>query len=86
MYAGARKIYPTNNGIIVELLDGSFAWYRIIDDRLEVRHAEDRWWSEVSAEDILQHLLLNTPVATWLHDRMILQPAEAVRPLHLAQR
>ena len=87
MYAGDRKVFPTRNGIVVELLDGSFAWYRIADGRLEVRHSDDRWWSEVPAEDILQHLVLDSPVATWLHDRMILQPAEAVRPyVHLAQR
>ena len=87
MYAGERKVFPTRNGIVVELLGGSFAWYRISNGRLEVRHSEDRWWSDVPLEDILQHLVLNSPVATWLHDRMIPQPAEEVRPyVHLAQR
>ena len=87
MYAGERKVFATRNGIVVELLGGSFAWYRISNGRLEVRHSEDRWWSDVPLEDILQHLVLNSPVATWLHDRMILQPAEEVRPyVHLAQR
>ena len=71
---------PSSVGLAVECLDGSFAFYRIRGSALERIQDQERTWTEVPAEDILQHLVLQTPVAVWLESRMVLKPAEWVKP------
>ncbi|HLK33606.1 MAG TPA: hypothetical protein VKT29_10990 [Terriglobales bacterium] len=71
---------PSSVGLAVECLDGSFSFYRIRDGRLEKIDSQEREWTEVRAPDILQHLVLHTPVAVWLESRMVLKPAEWVKP------
>ena len=71
---------PSSVGLAVECLDGSFAFYRIRGSTLERIQDSERAWTEVGAPDILQHLVLNTPVAIWLESRMVLKPAEWVKP------
>ena len=71
---------PSSVGLAVECLDGSFAFYRIRGSVLERIQDMERSWTEVPAEDILQHLVLQTPVAVWLESRMVLKPAEWVKP------
>ena len=71
---------PSSVGLAVECLDGSFAFYRIRGSTLERIQYSERAWTEVGAPDILQHLVLNTPVAVWLESRMVLKPAEWVKP------
>lgn len=71
---------PSSVGLAVECLDGSFAFYRIRGSTLERIQDAERTWTEVAAPDILQHLVLNTPVAIWLESRMVLKPAEWVKP------
>ena len=71
---------PSSVGLAVECLDGSFAFYRIRESRLERIENQQKEWTEVPAQDILQHLVLRTPVAVWLESRMVLQPAEWVKP------
>ena len=92
--AGAKTIYmprspaicrelrslPSSVGLAVECLDGSFAFYRIRGSLLERIQDLERSWTEVPAEDILQHLVLQTPVAVWLESRMVLKPADWVKP------
>ena len=71
---------PSSVGLAVEGLDGSFAFYRIRGGALERIQDQERTWTEVAAEDILQHLVLQTPVAVWLESRMVLKPADWVKP------
>ena len=71
---------PSSAGLAVECLDGSLAFYRIREGVLERIQDQERSWTEVSPEDILQHLVLNTPVAAWLESRIVLRPAEWVKP------
>jgi hypothetical protein len=71
---------PSSVGLAVECLDGSFAFYRIRGSLLERIQDLERSWTEVPAEDILQHLVLQTPVAVWLESRMVLKPADWVKP------
>ena len=71
---------PSSVGLAVECLNGSFAFYRIRGSTLERIQDSERIWTELSAEDILQHLVLHTPVAVWLESRMVLKPAEWVKP------
>ncbi len=71
---------PSSVGLAVECLDGSFAFYRVHGGALERIQGQERAWTEVPAEDILQHLVLQTPVAVWLESRMVLKPAEWVKP------
>lgn len=70
---------PSSVGLAVECLDGSFAFYRIRGDKLERIEHPDKEWTELTSQDILQHLVLHTPVAVWLEDRMVLRPAEWVK-------
>jgi hypothetical protein len=76
---------PSSTGLAVECLDGSFAFYRIRGGALERIQDQERKWTEVPAEDILQHLVLQTPVAVWLESRMVLKPAEWVKPYFHAE-
>ena len=71
---------PSSVGLAVECLDGSFAFYRIRGGALERIKDQERSWTEVPSEDILQHLVLQTPVAVWLESRMVLKPADWVKP------
>ncbi|HLX75788.1 MAG TPA: hypothetical protein VKR26_13660 [Terriglobales bacterium] len=71
---------PSSAGLAVECLDGSFAFYRIREGILERIQGPETAWTEVLAEDILQHLVLQTPVAVWLESRMVLKPADWVKP------
>jgi len=70
---------PSSVGLAVECLDGSFAFYRIRGSKLERIEHQQKDWTELSAQDILQHLVLQTPVAAWLENRMVLRPAEWVK-------
>jgi hypothetical protein len=75
---------PSSLGIAVKSLDRSFCFYRIRGGRLERIQDHECEWTELSPPDILQHLVLRTPVATWLEDRIVLTPAEWVKPyLHI---
>jgi hypothetical protein len=76
---------PSSVGLAVECLDGSFAFYRIREGKLERIEGREREWSEVGSQDILQHLVLHTPVAVWLESRMVLKPAEWVKPYFHAE-
>jgi len=71
---------PSSVGIAVECLDGTFAFYRVREGRLEKIEGGERDWSQVPPEDILQHLVLRTPVGIWLESRVVLRPAEWVKP------
>lgn len=71
---------PSSVGLAVECLDGSFAFYRIRGGSLERIQGQERAWTEVPPEDILQHLVLHTPVAVWLESRVVLKPADWVKP------
>ena len=76
---------PSSVGIAVESLDRSFCFYCIRGAKLERIQEHERQWTELSEQDILQHLLLRTPVAVWLEDRIVMTPVEWVRPyLHIA--
>lgn len=77
---GELRSLPSSAGLAVECLDGSFAFYRIRGGVLERIQDQERIWTELSAEDILQHLVLHTPVAVWLESRMVLRPADWVKP------
>lgn len=70
---------PSSVGLAVECLDGSFAFYRVRQGKLERIEHQQKDWTELSAQDILQHLVLHTPVAVWLENRVVLRPAEWVK-------
>jgi hypothetical protein len=75
---------PSTDGLAVESLDRSFCFYRIRGAKLERIQSQEREWTELSSQDILQHLVLRTPVAQWLENRMVLKPVDGVKPyLHL---
>jgi hypothetical protein len=71
---------PSSVGIAVESLDRSFAFYSIRAERLERIQDHEREWTELTPQDILQHLVLGTPVAVWLENRIVLRPVDWVRP------
>lgn len=63
-------------GIAVESLDRSFCFYRVQGAKLERIQDHEREWTELSPQDILQHLVLGTPVAVWLEGRIALKPVD----------
>jgi hypothetical protein len=67
-------------GIAVESLDRSFCFYRIRGAKLERIQDHEGEWTELSSQDILQHLVLRTPVAVWLEERIVLRPVDWVKP------
>jgi hypothetical protein len=63
--------------LVIEFADGELQFYRIVAGHLEFRtYYSD--WSVVDADDILQHVALETPVARWLQPRMRLVPRDSV--------
>lgn len=75
---------PSTDGLAIESLDRSFCFYHIRGAKLERIQTQEREWTELSPKDILQHLVLRTPVAVWLEGRIILRPVEWVKPyLHI---
>ncbi len=71
---------PSSAAIAVQSLDHSFCFYRVQEGHLQRMQEHETEWTVLSPEDILQHLVLGTPVAVWLADRLILKPADWVKP------
>ena len=61
-----------NRELVLDFEDGEINLYRIRAGELEFRTS--RWdrdtWHQLTPEEILQHLMLQTPVGTWLKLRM----------------
>jgi hypothetical protein len=64
--SGELRSYPSHAYIAIECLDGSFAFYRFWNERLECTDGQCSEWREVPADDMLQHVVLRTPVGLWL--------------------
>lgn len=72
MRAGELRSYSSLWYIAIECFDGSFAFYRLWNGRLECTEGQCSEWSEVPADDMLQHVMLRTPVGVWLDRFFIL--------------
>ncbi len=61
----------------IDFADGDTARYRIRDGQLEflTRRSHGPAWYPLSPEEVLQHIMLHTPVAAWLHVRLRLKVA-----------
>lgn len=70
---------PSSVAIAVQSLDHTFCFY-VQEGHLQRMKEHENEWTVLSPEDILQHLVLRTPVAVWLADRIILKPADWVKP------
>ena len=66
MRSDELRSYPFLSYIAIEYVDGSFAFYRLWNGRLECTGGQCSEWSQVPADDILQHVVLGTPVGLWL--------------------
>lgn len=71
---------PSCAAIAVQSLDHSSCFYRVQEGQLQRMQEHESEWTALSPDDILQHLVLRTPVAVWLEDRIVLQPAGWVKP------
>ena len=65
-----------DRALVLDFSDGRLDFYRIRAGELELYSTgwEKPKWRHLTPEDILQHLMFNTPVAEWLHDRIRLEP------------
>jgi len=56
----------------IDFADGDVDRYRVRDGHLEFfsYRFQHPTWYPLSPEEILQHVVLHTPVATWLHVRL----------------
>lgn len=61
---------PASAAIAVQSLDHSFCFYRVQEGHVQRVQEHESEWTALSPEDILQHLVLRTPVAVWLGDRI----------------
>jgi hypothetical protein len=74
-----RSSLASSPGIAVESIDRSFSFYRVRGAKLERIQDHERGWTELSLQDIRQHLVLRTPVAIWLGGRIALRPVDWVK-------
>jgi hypothetical protein len=65
----------------IDFTDGDVDRYRIRDGQLEffTRRSDNPAWYPLSPEEVLQHVILHTPLATWLHVRLRLRAASEIR-------
>ncbi|HET7441517.1 MAG TPA: YHS domain-containing protein [Terriglobales bacterium] len=65
----------------IDFGDGDVDMYRIKGGQLEffTGRSPSPTWYLLTPEEILQHVVLHTPVAVWLHVRLRLQAASEIR-------
>jgi YHS domain-containing protein len=65
----------------IDFADGAVDRYRVRDGQLEffTRRSDNPAWYPLSPEEVLQHVVLRTPVATWLYVRLRLKVASEIR-------
>jgi hypothetical protein len=66
----------------IDFADGDVDSYRIRDRQLEffTGRSPNPAWYPLSPEEIMQHLALHTPIATWLHVRLRLMALDVIHP------
>src|SRR5438309_374447 len=82
------KFFALQNGdneLVLDFLDGVLNFYRVKDGQLEyctMSRGKRTWgnfsWHQLTAVDILQHMVLHTVVADWLRERLRLVPVDQV--------
>jgi YHS domain-containing protein len=62
--------------------NGNVDMYGIKDGQLEffTCRSQSPTWYPLTPEEILQHVVLHTPVAVWLHVRLRLQAVDVIHP------
>jgi hypothetical protein len=63
-------ILRDGNNLLFAFRDGAVQRYRIKDGNLAFQTRMGASWRMLSPDEIIQHLMLATPVAEWLHDRI----------------
>jgi YHS domain-containing protein len=65
----------------IDFADGDVERYRVRDGQLEFLSCRSQYpiWHPLSPEEVLQHVVLHTPVATWLVIRLRLKAASEIR-------
>lgn len=65
----------------IDFGNGDVDMYRVRDGQLEflTRWSHNPVWCPLSPEEILQHVVLHTPVAAWLYVRLRLKAAGEIR-------
>jgi YHS domain-containing protein len=65
----------------IDFNDGDVDMYRIKDGQMEfftARSSNPAWYA-LTPDEIMQHLVLHTPIAAWLHVRLRLMAMDAIR-------
>lgn len=65
----------------IDFADGDVDRYRVRDSQLEffTRRSHNPAWYPLTPEEIMQHLVLHTPIATWLQVRLRLMAVDVIR-------
>ena len=65
----------------IDFDDGDVDMYRVRDGQLEFYSCRSHHptWNPPSPEEVLQHVVLHIPVASWLHVRLRLKAASEIR-------
>jgi|SRR5579872_3696218 len=75
-------IHFSEGHLRIEFGDGHVDMYRIKDGQLEffTCRSQSPAWCPLTPEEILQHMVLHTPIAAWLRVRLRLMAAGVIRP------
>ncbi len=75
-YVEPAWILRDGDNLLLAFGDGAVQRYRVIGGNLNFQPRMGGRWRTLSPDEIIQHLMLGTAVAEWLHDRISWQ----VRP------
>jgi hypothetical protein len=64
------SVIPGRDRLVLGFSDDALQRYRVRDGKLEFQTAIDSDWHALTPDEILQHLMLQTPVANWLRARI----------------
>ena len=64
------SVIPGRDRLSLSFADSSIQRYRVRDGKVEFQKGTLAEWHALTPEEIVQHLMLDTPLANWLHERV----------------
>ena len=64
------SVIPGRDRLSLNFPDAAMQRYRVRDGKVEFQTGTLSEWHALTAEEVVQHLMLDTPLATWLQERV----------------